>query len=78
MARLSALGSGEVQRLDAWLKGPLYYDSDVRLRATLETDRSTFALIAADEERPAILGCWRRTGARESLLNQETVPGSRE
>jgi acyl dehydratase len=74
MARLPALDSSEGQRLDAWLKGPVYYDSDVRLRATLKPDSSTFALIAAGEERPAILGCWRRTGAAGSLLPQEAVP----
>jgi hypothetical protein len=74
MARLPALDSSEGQRLDAWLKGPVYYDSDVRLRATLEPDSSTFALIAAGEERPAILGCWRRTGTAGSLLPQEAVP----
>lgn len=73
MARLPALELSGAQRLDAWLKGPVYYDSDVRLRATVEPDSSSFALITAGEERPAILGCWRRTGAAESLLMQESV-----
>ncbi len=70
MAHLLAPVPAEAQRLDAWLKGPVYYDSDVRLRAAVESDRSSFALIAAGEERPAILGCWRRSAASETLLPQ--------
>jgi acyl dehydratase len=68
MTRLPRLQLAESQRLHAWLKGPVYYDSDVRLRATVEPDSSTFALVAAGEERPAILGCWRRIVAPEGLL----------
>jgi hypothetical protein len=41
-------------RLDAWLKGPVYYGAKVALRA--RGDRSEFALFAEGDERPAILG----------------------
>jgi acyl dehydratase len=71
MARLPAPDPSEAQRLDAWLKGPVYYDSDVRLRATAKSGGTAFALVAAGEERPAILGCWRQAGTSESLLLQE-------
>lgn len=70
MARLPAPAPPERQRLDAWLKGPVYYDSDVHLRVAMQSDGSTFALIPAGEERPAILGCWRRTASGEGLLPQ--------
>ncbi len=68
MAHLSALDPAAAQRLDAWLKGPVYYDSDVRLRAAVEPDRTAFALMAPGEERPAILGSWCRAGAADSQL----------
>lgn len=58
LARLPAPGPGTVQRLDAWLKGPVYYDADVSLRTAAEVDGVTFALIPDREERPAIVGRW--------------------
>jgi acyl dehydratase len=78
MARLPALDLAGAQRLDTWLKGPVYYDSDVRLRAAVAPDSRTFALIAADDERPAVLGRWRRTAATESLLLEQAHPGGPE
>lgn len=41
-------------RLDAWLKGPVYYGAKVALRAG--ADHSVFAIFVAGDERPAILG----------------------
>ena len=41
-------------RLEAWLKGPVYYGAKVALRAS--SDRSEFALFVEGDERPAILG----------------------
>jgi hypothetical protein len=41
-------------RLETWLKGPVYYDAKVALRAS--ADRSDFALYVQGDERPAILG----------------------
>jgi len=68
MARLPAPDSFAAQRLDAWFKGPVYYGSDVRLRAETQSGRTAFALTAAGDERPAIAGCWRRIQADEKLL----------
>jgi hypothetical protein len=74
MARLPPLEPAETQRLDAWLKGPVYYDCDVRLRATVGSDSRSFALHAVDDERPAILGCWRRTHGAERLGAEDLRP----
>jgi hypothetical protein len=46
------------QRLDAWLKGPVYYDSAVALHARAEACGVVFAVVPEGEERPAILGRW--------------------
>ena len=69
MARLPVLDPARPQRLDAWLKGPVYYDSDVQLRAAAEPGGNAFAVFAADEPRAAIIGRWRLTGAGEDPLN---------
>jgi len=47
-----------VQRLDVWLKGPVHYHSNVRLRASLGLEDLPFALEVEDDERPAIIGRW--------------------
>lgn len=67
MAHLSAPRPVAAQRLDAWLKGPVYYDSDVRLRGTVESDGTRFALNPAGEQRPAIFGCWRSAAKDERI-----------
>ena len=60
LARLSDTGAWraepEAARLDAWLKGPVYYEAQVRLRAQAQAEATTFALVADGEERPAIVG----------------------
>jgi acyl dehydratase len=57
-ARLAGRQDPEGQRLDAWLKGPVYYGSAVTLRAAVsETDR-VFTLLADEDERPRIVGRW--------------------
>ena len=72
MARLDGLASAPVQRLDAWLKGPVYYGSEVRLRVTRGPGDLTFALVADDETRPAIVGRWR-SGAQATALRDEPL-----
>jgi hypothetical protein len=55
-------------RLDAWLKGPVYYHADVELRAARAgDDDECFALWEQGAERPAIVGRVR-TGAEAPLL----------
>ena len=58
------------QRLDAWLKGPVYYGCDVALHASGEPPALTFALRARDDGRPAILGRWRAVGSESRLLDE--------
>jgi hypothetical protein len=58
MARLPIPGAGEAQRLETWIKGPVFHDSDVSLYAQADPDGATFHLIPGGEERPAILGRW--------------------
>ena len=55
------------QRLDAWLKGPVYYDSEVSLQGTVESDGMRFALSAADEQRPAIIGCFGNVASENRI-----------
>lgn len=74
MARLPSYDSEPARRLDAWLKGPVYYDSDVRLRATTHRDGVTFALNVDDEERPAILGRCRSVSRQSRLLDAQDAP----
>ncbi|MFI5400782.1 MAG: hypothetical protein ACHQZQ_07015 [SAR324 cluster bacterium] len=57
-------------RLDAWLKGPLYYGTEVSLRASPERDGTVFALFAEGEQRPAILGRWSACAAEARLIDE--------
>lgn len=43
-------------RLDAWLKGPVFYGASVGLRANVHADETVFALYVGAEERPAMVG----------------------
>jgi hypothetical protein len=58
MARMPIPDAGEVQRLETWIKGPVFHDSDVNLFAQTGPEGATFHLIPGGEERPAILGRW--------------------
>jgi hypothetical protein len=57
LARLSP-PARERQRLDAWLKGPVFYDTDVTLRAASGADGVRFAVSMEGEARPSIVGRW--------------------
>ena len=70
MARVAPHDPALPQRLDAWLKGPVYYNSKVQLWATAEPNDATFALVPDGESRPAIIGRWR-SGATVSPLLEE-------
>jgi hypothetical protein len=74
LARLPAAASAPAQRLDAWLKGPVYHGSDVSLLAGSGTDGTTFAVVAEGERRPAIVGRWREVPAGGRLLDDEGSP----
>jgi acyl dehydratase len=62
MARVAGREDSERQRLDAWLKGPVYYGSAVTLRAAVSESDSVFALFADGDERPRIVGRWSLAG----------------
>jgi hypothetical protein len=74
MSHLLSLNRPQAQRLDAWLKGPVYYDSDVRLCGTAEGDDAAFALFAGAEARPSVLGRWRPVAAGSRLLDDQDRP----
>ena len=56
LARLPCRSVALPLRLDAWLKGPVYYGAEVSLRAEESPDITTFALHVNGDERPAIIG----------------------
>ena len=56
LARLPRLDDATPVRLDAWLKGPVYYGSDLTLRVAETRDAVAFALHVDGDERPAIIG----------------------
>jgi acyl dehydratase len=58
MSHLPAPDPENPQRLDLWLKGPVYFNSDVSLRAATVENVTVFALTLRDDERPVILGRW--------------------
>jgi acyl dehydratase len=68
MARLRAFDPAGAERLDAWLKGPVYYDSDASLRATTEPDGAAFALNVEGEDRPAVVGRYSAVARGSTLL----------
>jgi hypothetical protein len=63
------------QRLDAWLKGPVYYGSSVALRAAVSESDSTFSLLADEDERPRIVGRWSRANASRLGVRMQELPG---
>ena len=56
LARLPAREGGAAQRLDVWLKGPVYYGSRVELAVDPEAGGLVFALRADRDARPALIG----------------------
>lgn len=69
LARLPALDPARPQRLDAWLKGPVYYGAQVTLRASSGDGQSVFALNMQDESRPAIVGHLRQAAEGQRLAD---------
>ena len=67
MAHLPVDRMEQRQRLDLWIRGPVYFNSDVRLCAESLEDSAVFALMLHGDERPAILGRLRTAGTEERL-----------
>jgi hypothetical protein len=74
LARLPAAGATPIQRLDAWLKGPVYYDSEVALRAADGPRGIVCALFQDGEDRPAIIARWSVVPADSRLIDENDVP----
>ncbi len=58
LARLPAALDTPAQRLDLWIKGPVFYRTDLALRAEAGQDACRFALQAGSDPRPALVGHW--------------------
>jgi len=75
LAHLPAPDPERPQRLDAWLKGPVFYDCDVALHASQDADGTVFGLIPDGEDRPSMLGRWRYCESASRLA--DLAPGAR-
>ncbi len=62
LARLPQAPAGQPLRLDAWIKGPVFYAAPVALRSESAADGTRFALHVNEDERPAIVGPLRLAG----------------
>ncbi|MCC6947712.1 MAG: acyl dehydratase [Bradyrhizobiaceae bacterium] len=67
LARLPSPGRDRPQRLDLWLKGPVYFGSEVTLYADVREAATEFAAVPDGDERPALLGCWAVTRPQDRL-----------
>ncbi|KAB2917355.1 MAG: acyl dehydratase [Hyphomicrobiaceae bacterium] len=72
MARVAADNADQSRRLDLWIRGPVYFDSDVSLRAASSQDSTVFALMLRGDDRPAILGRLRAAAGTQPLLGEAT------
>ncbi|MBI2753553.1 MAG: acyl dehydratase [Betaproteobacteria bacterium] len=68
LARLPRPDRATPLRLDAWLKGPAYYGSDLALRVAETRDAVAFALHVDGDERPAIIGRYTRLAEYSSAI----------
>jgi hypothetical protein len=74
LSRLSSIGSRPIARLEAWLKGPVYKDAVVTLRADTNgaSKATAFALSVDSDERPALIGRIRTGSALDGPLSVPT------
>ena len=56
LARLPQAEAALPLRLDAWIKGPVFYGAEVTMGIAQETDGTVFALNVEGDQRPAIIG----------------------
>lgn len=70
MARLQAPETGHPQSLDLWLKGPVYFDSDVALCAR----RRSWNRVRADGARRSAAGNPGSLGQRPTIPRSTSVP----
>jgi len=75
LSRLTDLRA-PVQHLDLWLKGPVYYGSEVRLTARNEAGGVAFALGVRGNGKPALLGRWSEGAPGSRLLDPRGLRAS--
>lgn len=73
LARLPVPASS-CQRLDVWLKGPVYYDTDVRLREFRQPGKHWFDLSMDEKELPSIVGRWCAASTGSRLIDEMGLP----
>ncbi len=63
------------QQLDLWIKGPVFFGSEVTLRQSPRADGvgNDFALWVAGDARPALLGTWQRKIDSDGSMDEEAV-----
>jgi len=67
LSHLDLSRGSERERLDVWLRGPVYLRTAVQLFVSATARDTDFHLLPDDEHRPAVLGRWR-SGASLSRL----------
>jgi len=77
MARLRAPPPVRAQRLDLWLKGPVFYGSSVALRTTDHSAGVAFSLTMDAQDRPALVGMWQQVPSGSTLLDPGDEPCDR-
>lgn len=73
LVRLTVPASGR-QRLDVWLKGPVYHHSVVRLEGSAGPNKRWFALSMEGSMRPSIVGRWSAAAPGSRLIDEQDVP----
>ena len=73
LARLSNNASSG-QRMDIWLKGPVYYDTVVQMQASAAADDRWFALSMKGKIFPSIVGRWSAAEPGSRLVDDRDIP----
>lgn len=76
LARMDISRNAPAQRLDVWLKGPVFYDREIVLHGATSADTAQFALAHTGEKRSAIVGQWRAVERGGKLVDQDDAPCS--
>lgn len=64
----------DAQRLDVWLKGPVFYGIDVEVRTESDPTGRSFAIAEVGAERPAIVGRWSRVPPKSRVVDERDQP----
>ncbi|HEX6016920.1 MAG TPA: hypothetical protein VFZ28_02365 [Burkholderiaceae bacterium] len=75
LARLGIDAELPRQQLDLWIKGPVFYRSDLVLRRQHAGDAELFALQVGADPRPALVGRWAPADASTALEQADQASG---